>query len=124
MIKRNEFKVNNIEKIYSWTKLNEGEYGRKMYDAENERVFLLRKEPVGVLGMGKCYHLLVRLVSESEFKHVTCIVYGDDNHGLQLHDDVDKYLKAKKLAVITTESEEEIAHLMFDIAEKYIDCLY
>lgn len=112
------------ETIYNWTKLNDGEYGRKIYNAEHERVFMLKRGDVGVLSMGKCYRLLVKLESESEFKHLTCIVYADDNHGLQLHDDVIKYLKLKNLAVLTTESEKEITHLMFNIAQKYIDCLY
>jgi hypothetical protein len=111
------------EKIYNWHKLNNDEYSRTLYNNEKERVFLLRKGDVGVLGMGKGFRLLTKLKNESEFKNITCIVYASDNHGLSLHDDV-KTFEVREKMVASLIPEKELSHLIFDIAEDYIHSLY
>jgi len=115
--------MNPSEKIYSWHKLNEDEYSRTLYTGEKERVFLLRKDDVGVLGIGKGFRLLTKLKNESEFKYITSIVYQNDNHGLHVHTDVAEHLKRKNI-VVSMLDEKELSHLMFDIAEDYINSLY
>lgn len=111
------------ETIYNWHKLNEDEYSRTLYTGEKERVFLLRKGDVGVLGMGKGFYLLTKLKSESKFQNVTCIVYQTDNHSLLLHDEVRKHFDAKQV-VAGMMSEKDLSHLMFEIADKYVHSLY
>ncbi len=111
------------EKIYPWKKLNNDEYSRTRYSDARERVFLLRKGDVGVMGQGKGFFLLTKLKSESKLQNVTCIVFQNDNFGLPLHDTVEAYLK-KKQCVASMLDEKELSHLMFDIAEEYINSLY
>jgi len=107
------------EIIYSWKKLNEGEYCRKILSGDKERVFLLKTERCGVLGIGKCFTLTTKLVSESSFSHVINIVYAGDNHGLQIHNDI-----TKRGEEWIDENDTDSIHLIFAIADNYVERLY
>lgn len=96
-----------------WEKLNNGEYIKRTKD----RLYKLQKGSVGVLGIGKCYRLNTKLATESEFQNVACIVYSDDNHGLELHNDLKQFTKKYY-------DEEKNINLIFEIADKYIDKMF
>jgi hypothetical protein len=101
------------KKIHNWKKMNNGEYVKKTKD----RIFRLEDGTIGVLGIGNCYRLNTKLINESEFKYVACIVYNDDNHGLQLHKDLEQFYKKYY-------DKEENINLIFEIAEKYIEEMF
>jgi len=49
-----------------------------------DRVFRLKGDIRGVLGIGYAYYLETKLTTETEFKLIQSIVTNSDNHGLKL----------------------------------------